>query len=162
MCLCKWLAKENRYLNDWNRYIFHHKTYLYRQNSVMVYFFCFLFKFHSWYYSNCEDKGNIPSVQISSRCTLGEAERTFRLSLYHLPKPDMEVRYSVNDSYMTLFRLQNSPYFCVFRYARAVKQKVWNEAENREWDLGRDTFLLPHTPYWFWEKNATVLQSRPY
>ena len=31
-------------------------------------------------------------------------------------------------------RLQNSPYFCVFKYARAVKQKVWNEAENR----GRD------------------------
>ena len=29
-----------------------------------------------------------------------------------------------------IFRLQNSPYFCVFRYARAVKQKVWNEAEN--------------------------------
>ena len=27
-------------------------------------------------------------------------------------------------------RLQNSPYFCVFKYARAVKQKVWNEAEN--------------------------------
>ena len=31
-------------------------------------------------------------------------------------------------------RLQNSPYFCVFKYARAVKQKVWNEAENRERD----------------------------
>ena len=25
---------------------------------------------------------------------------------------------------------QNSPYFCVFKYARAVKQKVCNEAEN--------------------------------
>ena len=34
-------------------------------------------------------------------------------------------------------RLQNSPYFCVFKYARAVKQKVWNEAENRA-ILGRD------------------------
>ena len=31
-----------------------------------------------------------------------------------------------------LTRLQNSPYFFVFKYARAVKQKVWNEAENRE------------------------------
>ena len=31
-------------------------------------------------------------------------------------------------------RLQNSPYFCVFKYARTVKQKVWNEAENRERD----------------------------
>ena len=35
-------------------------------------------------------------------------------------------------------RLQNSPYCCVFKYARVVKQKVWNEAENRERDLGRD------------------------
>ena len=26
-----------------------------------------------------------------------------------------------------LVRLQNSPYFCVFNYARAVKQKAWNE-----------------------------------
>ena len=40
----------------------------------------------------------------------------------------------VTDSAIT--RLQNSPYFCVFKYARAVKQKVWNEAENRERDWG--------------------------
>ena len=33
-------------------------------------------------------------------------------------------------------RLQNNPHFCVFKYARAVKQKVWNEAENRERDWG--------------------------
>ena len=33
-------------------------------------------------------------------------------------------------------RLQNSPYFCVFKYERAVQQKVWNEAENREQDWG--------------------------
>ena len=33
-------------------------------------------------------------------------------------------------------RLQNSPYYCVFKYVRAVKQKVWNEAENRERDWG--------------------------
>ena len=46
-------------------------------------------------------------------------------------------------------RLQNSPYFCVFKYVRAVKQKVWNdwnETENRKWDWG--------------EKKLTVLQSR--
>ena len=35
-------------------------------------------------------------------------------------------------SFRVLYRLLNSPYFCVFMYARAVKQKVWNEAENRE------------------------------
>ena len=33
-------------------------------------------------------------------------------------------------------RLQNSQYFCVFKYARAVKQKVWNEAENGERNWG--------------------------
>ena len=33
-------------------------------------------------------------------------------------------------------RLQNIPYFCVFKYARTVKQKVWNEDENRERDWG--------------------------
>ena len=32
--------------------------------------------------------------------------------------------------------LQNSPYFCVLKYTRAVKQKVWNEAENREPEWG--------------------------
>ena len=51
-----------------------------------------------------------------------------------------------------LNRLQNSPYFSVFKYARAVKQKVWNGAENRERDWGetlKNTFfsLSPHTPY---------------
>ena len=39
------------------------------------------------------------------------------------------------------FRLQNSPNFCVFKYARAVKQKVWNEAENREPDWGETLFF---------------------
>ena len=39
-------------------------------------------------------------------------------------------------SFQVFNRLQNSPYFCVFKYARAVKQKIWNEAENRERDWG--------------------------
>ena len=39
-------------------------------------------------------------------------------------------------------RLQNSPYFCVFKYGRAVKQKVGNEAENRERDWG-EVFSRP-------------------
>ena len=33
-------------------------------------------------------------------------------------------------------RLQNSPYFCILKYAREGKQKVWNEAENRDPDWG--------------------------
>ena len=46
-----------------------------------------------------------------------------------------------------MVRLQNSPYFCVFKYARAVKQKVWNDAENRERDWGE-------TPLWACEARA--------
>ena len=34
-------------------------------------------------------------------------------------------------------RLQNSPYFCIFKYARAVKQKVWNKAENTPYERVR-------------------------
>ena len=59
-------------------------------------------------------------------------------------------------------RLQNNPHFCVFKYARAVKQKVWNEAENRERDWGetQDSYAtLYRFLYWFWEKKPTVLQS---
>ena len=43
--------------------------------------------------------------------------------------------------YGIVFRLQNSPYFCEFKYAGAVKQKVWNESENRERDWGET--LMP-------------------
>ena len=32
---------------------------------------------------------------------------------------------------LIIARLQNSPYFCVFKYAGAVKQKAWNEADGR-------------------------------
>ena len=46
---------------------------------------------------------------------------------------------------LSIRRLQNSPYFCVFKYARAVKRKVWNEAENRERD---------------WEETLKILLSR--
>ena len=55
------------------------------------------------------------------------------------------------------FRLQNSPYFCVFEYVRAVKQKAWNDAENRE----RETLTPRFTDFFthFEKKNLTVLQS---
>ena len=39
-------------------------------------------------------------------------------------------------------RLQNSPHFCVFKYARAVEQKVWNEAENRERHSWEETIFF--------------------
>ena len=45
------------------------------------------------------------------------------------------------------FRLQNSPHFCIFKYGRAVKQKVWNEAENIERDWRETLNISPHTPY---------------
>ena len=66
-------------------------------------------------------------------------------------------------------RLQNSPYFCVFKYARAVKQKVWNKAENGERDHGRVRLarfvrarLLRHSSpisLLILRKKPTVLQS---
>ena len=65
-------------------------------------------------------------------------------------------------------RLQNSPYFCVFKYARAVKEKVWNEAENRERDWGetlvrfaRVRLLRQALPFslLILRKKPTVLQS---
>ena len=49
-------------------------------------------------------------------------------------------------------RLQNSPYFCVFKYARAVKQRVWSEAENGESDWGETLKIglsVLHTLYSF-------------
>ena len=65
---------------------------------------------------------------------------------------------------MILIRLQNSPYFCAFKYARAVKQKVWNEAENRERDWGETLRLLRHalpiSLLILRKKNPTVLQSK--
>ena len=67
---------------------------------------------------------------------------------------------------VTRDRLQNSPYFCVFKYARAVKQKV--EAENKERDWAcearavRARRLLRHAlpiSLLILRKKPTVLQS---
>ena len=44
--------------------------------------------------------------------------------------------FDINSLRRQNYRLQNSAYFCVFKYGRAVKQKVWNEAENSERDWG--------------------------
>ena len=65
-----------------------------------------------------------------------------------LPKPCPTIEWTNNKD-----RLQNSPYWYSSTYARAVKQKVWNETENRERDW-EDTlrirfFLSPHTPFGF-------------
>ena len=51
-------------------------------------------------------------------------------------------------------RLQNSPYFCVFKDARAVKQKVGNEAENRERDWGK-VFSRLTRPTGVWGSSAS-------
>ena len=55
-----------------------------------------------------------------------------------------------------VFRLQNSPYFCVCKYARAVKQKVWNEAENRARDWGETVFFLS---VFFLSREARALRA---
>ena len=60
-------------------------------------------------------------------------------------------------------RLQNSPFFWVFKYARAVKQKVWNEAENTEQDWGETVRLLRHAlpiSLLISGEKPTVLQSK--
>ena len=56
------------------------------------------------------------------------------------------------------YRLQNSPYLCVFKYARVVKQKVWNEAENRERDGEETLKIRPRLPRL--ERFARVRLSR--
>ena len=67
---------------------------------------------------------------------------------------------------VTRDRLQNSPYFCVFKYARAVKQKV--EAENKERDWACEAravrarkILTPRFTDFFTDfgEKPTVLQS---
>ena len=51
--------------------------------------------------------------------------------------------FQIHDSRRLLItRLQNSASFCLFKYPRAVKQKVWNEAENRDPDWGETLFSL--------------------
>ena len=66
-------------------------------------------------------------------------------------------------------KLQNSPYFCVFKYTRAVKQKVWNEAKNRERNWGETLFFFSLASHALracgacftdFEKKTTVLQSK--
>ena len=54
-------------------------------------------------------------------------------------------------------RLQNSPYFCVFKYARAGKQKAWNEAENseRDFEKKKETTVLQYILF-----NLNVLEFR--
>ena len=64
-------------------------------------------------------RAQIPSIEIHSY-----------LNIFRSQAKCPEVSMAWN----TPCRLQNSPYFCVFKYARAVKQKFWNEAEDRERD----------------------------
>ena len=56
--------------------------------------------------------------------------------------------------FQRLYKLQNSPYFCVFKYVRTVKQKFWRFFFSRlTWaceahDLGaRKTFMLHFTDF---------------
>ena len=56
-------------------------------------------------------------------------------------------------------RLQDSPYFCVFKYVRAVKQRVWNEVENSERDLGE---TLKIQSFFFLPLSLSRLTRTPY
>ena len=57
---------------------------------------------------------------------------TFRLSSFQNLK-SITIRLNLR---LSILRLQSSPYFFFFFFARVVKQKVWNEVENRERDWG--------------------------
>ena len=59
------------------------------------------------------------------------------------------------------FRLHNSPYFCLFKYTRAVKQKVSNKTENRERDWLTYATLYRFL-YWFWGKNRLFCSLRKF
>ena len=80
-----------------------------------------------------------------------------------LKKIKKAVHYIKHSSFVRR-RLQNSPYFCVFKYVRVVKQKVWNEAENRRVRLApfaRARLLRRALPIslLILGKKTTVLQS---
>ena len=56
-------------------------------------------------------------------------------------------------------RLQESPYFCVFKHVRAVKQRVWNEAENSERGWGE---TLKIQSFFFLSLSLSRLTRTPY
>ena len=62
-----------------------------------------------------------------------------------------------------LARLQNSPYFCVFKYAQVFKQKVWNEAEETESETWGETlkirFFFSLASQALWACEARVLHA---
>ena len=52
-------------------------------------------------------------------------------------------------------------YFCVFKYVRAVKQKVWIEAENGERDrLAGESSLRASSPTWASEASRARTRER--
>ena len=78
------------------------------------------------------------SYQIyTTRGNINKKMPYFILELTAFLEPKGRFRYklgSPSSRRSNYTRLQNSPYFCVFKHAREVKQKVWNEAENSERD----------------------------
>ena len=73
-------------------------------------------KFGCWrlYYLNINDK----KLSVSKGCQWRKVRGCDSIIMH----------YFFLSSLLRSRRLQNSPYFCVFKYVRAVKQKVWNEA----------------------------------
>ena len=85
---------------------------MYRQISVMIY--CFLVAL--MLYANCEDKTIFQAYKHLGESPLThetpETANVFeRRSLYRPPKPYMEVRYFVNDSYMTVLGNPQDPVY---------------------------------------------------
>ena len=88
----------------------------------------------------------LASFAGNSYCN-GYTDRHFRFSP-HSPTCSLKEHSEV--------RLQNSPYFSVFKFARAVKQKVWTRALRAE-----DSYAtLYRFLYWFWEKTRLFCSLR--
>ena len=87
----------------------------------------------------------IPYVMFRSRVTKVTKEGK-KIVMKSADLSDIVERQATQEQYLVGYRnscycnlvprLQNSPYFCVFKYAGTVKQEVWNEAENRVRDWG--------------------------
>ena len=93
------------------------------------------------------DKSSILSMNLCN----GSNIFTLAVTMIHLPHGEIKDEQrtlvtSVHVHITDIIRLQNSPYFCVFKYTQAVKQKA----------------MLYRFLYWFWEKKPTVLQSNIY
>ena len=96
------------------------------------------------------DKSSILSMNLCN----GSNIFTLAVTMIHLPQGEIKDEQrtlvtSIHVHITDIIRLKNSPYFCLFKYTQAVKQKA----------------MLYRFLYWFWEKNqlfcSLILYRQP-